>query len=142
MTHDIIVEKDKYLNLIALYQERTYAGLLEGLPTDRMNKRILEGLPDKIKKHFDSYTPFYVIPPEETPIPYKGKYAFGTPVSLPYVMCMAELSYHRPVNQTNKDGSVLNIVWFQNTFVFPIEETIQKKLLEFQWSKYALDIDY
>ena len=138
---DIIVEHNKSVIIKSIHQWMTYGGLLEGLPTDRMNKNILERLPDQIKQHCGDW-PFYILEPIQTPIEFDDNYIFGKPMKLPSVICIIDLTFHKAVRNPQMHGSSLIIAWFQNSYAFPIEDEIIEKFKKLAWSQYARDFEY
>jgi hypothetical protein len=137
---ELIVEYDKKVTITAIYQWHTYNGLIEGLPTDWANNRILQRLPSNIKSHSGKDV-FHIIEPTLTPISYEGNYPFGQPIKLPSVICIADLILWEPVKDPDKQGSALVIAWFQDYFAFPIAPDIIEKLKVVEWSKLAVDFD-
>jgi hypothetical protein len=138
---NLIVEKNRGVSIKSLHQWQTYGGLLEGLPTDRMNLRILENTRDYAKKYCGQFHT-YMIEPVQTPIKYEGEYAFGNPMSLPPVTCIAELSHFQPIKDTSCHGSILILIWFQDEFAFPIAPNILDEIKNLHWSQLAQDILY
>jgi hypothetical protein len=136
------VENDKMVRMSGLYQWPTYAGLLEGLPTDKMNERILNEIAEDAKRHIPYCDAVYVIEAEQKPIEYEGKYPFGKPMSLPGIVCVTNLTCSDTVRDKNMDASHLTIVWFQENYAFPIDVEIREKIMQIPWSKVAEDFGY
>jgi hypothetical protein len=129
------------LYLKNLRQYLTYGGLLEGLPTVEMNQRIIESLihDNRDKRH--GCDP-YLIQPTERPIEIGRKYPFGTPSSLPGVVCIGWFDSHKPARSPTSDMSSLVVIWFQEDFAFPIDQEVLTSLLGIDWEKHAADGDY
>ncbi len=125
----------------SLHQWRTYGGLLEGLPTDRMNEEILKRVVEEARKHTYTHA-VYIITPEQTPIPYEKKYPFGTPMQMPGITCVANFTSNQPARNQEMDGSTLTIVWYQDSYAFPVSQPILDQFREIPWSKFAEDFDY
>ena len=140
---DIIVDGDKSVTIKRLNQWLTYDGLLEGLPTTKLNARILDGIMEVAKRAFQSKE-VYLINPAQTPLEYEGRYPFGDPAQLPRIVCMAELWYYKAVGQSmiNMDYSALTVVWLQDEFAFPINMKIVEQFKSLPWSKIAIDFEY
>lgn len=132
---------DETIYIKSLHQWQTYIGLLEGLPTDRMNAEILKRVRQKAKD-YTGINAVYVIEPEQVPIQYDGKYPFGTPMELPGYICITELSKFGAARDKTKDGSALALVWFQNSYAFPVNEDILHKIAQLKWEELAEDFDY
>ncbi len=125
----------------SLHQWPTYGGLLEGLPTDRMNENILKRVVEEARKHTYNDA-VYIIQPEQTPIPYDKKYPFGTPMQMPAITCIASFTSHQPAYNQEKDGSALTIVWYQEEYAFPVSQAILEQFRKIPWSTLAKDFDY
>jgi hypothetical protein len=104
--------KDKTVKVTSLYQWSTYEGLIEGLPTDKMNERILNSIHEKatVLTHIEN---FLLIKPKQTPIDIKKKYPFGEPMSLPGITCIVGLKYHGTSNPNVGGISELTLIWDQ-----------------------------
>jgi len=141
MEYSAIKIGNEHISIKSLHQWQTYAGLLEGLPTDRMNENILKRVSESAKKytHIDT---LHIIEPTQMPIAYEGKYPFGTPMQLPGYVCVAELSKFGAARDKNRDGSMLALVWFQEEYAFPIKAEILKKMEQLNWNELAEDFDY
>lgn len=114
------------IRLASLLQSDTYHGLIEGLPTREMNARTIASL---LEKHPGAQ----VLAAVETPIELDRKYPFGIPASLPAVCCVASL---RGPGHTNAYlyRADLTIIWFQESWAFPIDEKVRLKIEELDWS--------
>lgn len=141
MNGNLIIEGDKEVRIKRISQSYTYGGLLEGLPTTRMNDYILASVKEEAKK-FCGLDEIYLIEPQQTPIPYDGKYPFGTPMSLPSVICIIKIWYYTTFRDKEKDFSCLGIIWFQNDYAFPIDEEIVEKIKEIPFSKICGEFQY
>jgi hypothetical protein len=117
-----------------LRQARVYEGLLEGLPTIAMNRRIVEGLVADERGKFYGADPV-LLAPKETPIPHHGDrpYSFGVPASLPAIVCIARLYSPEPARDRTKDMSGLGVMWFQPDFAFPIDPEVLEQLRAIDW---------
>ena len=134
MNSKLIIEGDQEVTIKSIKQWHTYSGLLEGMPTTKMNSQILSGVKEDAKK-FCGFKEIYVIEPEQTPILFEGKYPFGDPASLPGVACIAEIWHYLPFRDETKDFSALGLVWFQNDYAFPIDNDILEKIKSIPFSK-------
>lgn len=141
MNSYLIIETNKEVTIKRIEQWHTYGGLLEGIPTDKMNERII----DRTKKETEEFfgmKEIFLIAPKQTPIDYDGKYPFGNPASLPGVTCVAELWHNDVFRDTDKMFSSLCIIWFQEDYAFPIEKDILSKIKEIPFSKICGEFDY
>ena len=141
MKGELIIDHDKKVSIKRIMQWQTYDGLLEGMPTTKMNSRILADVKTEAKK-FCGIEEIYLIEPKQTPIPYEGKYPFGEPASLPPIVCIVELWHYTTFKDKHKDFSSLGLVWFQSDFAFPIEEEILELIKEVPFSKICGEFTY
>src|SRR4051812_32851275 len=123
MNNSLMIEVNRQVNIESITQWFTYSGLLEGLPTKKMNERILADVRLEAAK-FCYINEIHVIEPEQRRIQYEGKYPFGEPYELPPVICVASVKYFGACRDHSKDYAVLGLVWFQREFAFPIDEMI------------------
>lgn len=141
MNSYLIIENNKEVTIKRIKQWHTYGGLLEGIPTDKMNARIIERT--KIDaKEFSRMEEIYLIEPKQEPIDYDGNYRFGNPAALPGVTCIAELWHNDVFRDTDKMFSSLCIIWFQEDYAFPIDEEIVKAIKKIPFSKICGEFDY
>jgi len=131
--------KDKEVNVISIHQYPTYEGLLEGLPHDKMNVRILKAMPNEAKG-WTGINACYLIEPKQTPIDEKG-YPFGIAQHLPYVVTILKLKCH---SNNNKECiySELALVFFQNHLGTPFDQNELDKLKEVDWADHAREVLY
>jgi hypothetical protein len=141
MNSKLITEGDKEVTIRAIKQWQIYSGLLEGMPTTRMNNQILKDVKEDAKK-FCGFNEVYLIEPIQAPIQYDGKYPFGDPASLPPVVCIADLWHYTAFRDETKDFSSLGLIWFQNDYAFPIDEEVIKKIKQIPFSKICGEFTY
>lgn len=141
MNSNLIIETDKVVTIKSINQWQTYGGLLEGIPTDKMNENIINRT-KKEAQELSGMEEIYLIEPKQKTIEYEGKYPFGNPASLPPVTCVAELWFNDVFRDTEKMFSSLCIIWFQEDYAFPIEKEILNKIKEIPYSKVCGEFDY
>lgn len=120
---------DHALHLISLEQSLVYAGLIEGLPTDRTNGWKLDALRQRYPKG-------HLIEPEQTPIPWEGRYPFGRPQRLPSVQCVAQLR-GPGFTDTVMYHSGLTLLWFQDDWAMPVAPHIVAAIEALDWAALA-----
>jgi uncharacterized protein (TIGR02996 family) len=128
----------------SMQQWFTYGGLLEGLPTDRLNREMIERLLSDERERDPWAGEPYLVPPVVRPIDWREErpYPFGTPEELPRVTCVARVRSHRPAREMNKDGSALTVIWFQDEFAFPIDPRVLEHLRGLDWDSRAFDFNW
>jgi hypothetical protein len=124
------------VQVVSLAQRFFHAGPLEGLPTVASNRRGIEAELAALRRR-DPGEPV-LIPPRETPLDHPG-YPFGTPATLPSVVCVARLRSASPARDPDKAYSELSVVWFQDAFAFPIDADVAAALRRLDWVSLALD---
>jgi uncharacterized protein (TIGR02996 family) len=119
----------------------TYGGLLEGLPTDRMNREMTERLLREERDKGAWLGEPYLVSPVARPIEYHHDrpYPFGTPEEFPAVTCVARLESFSPARDKTKDCSSLTAIWFQDTFAFPIDPLVLEHFRGVDWEGKAID---
>jgi len=129
------------VKIAEIHQWGTYNGLLEGLPTDKSNKRTIQRI-IKRAQEMCYMNEYFLIEPKQTPIEVDKPYRFGTPMSLPSKVCVAELCHHQPARDEKMHASSLLLIWFQKEYCFPIDDNIIEEIKMIDWKKNALDFEY
>ena len=132
------------IRLYALFQYRTYSGLLEGLPTRALNKKLVgRALEYANVKLWLGGAP-YLIPPVEAAIGLSKEDWFlpeeeHEPVNIPPVVCLATFESLTPALDPDADFSSLNVVWFQKVFALPIDPGVLQEIRALDWRAHATD---
>lgn len=141
---EINLASGETIRLTALLQHYTYAGLMDGLPIKRLNKKLVaKALDDAQERLWHDGTP-YLIPPVETSMGYP-KADWGAPieefepVKLPAVACFTTFECSKPASDPEAHMSMLNIVWFQNELAMPIAPEILEAIRGLDWRGHAKD---
>jgi hypothetical protein len=128
------------IRLKALNQFHTYEGLLEGVPTQRMNKAHIESAMALSKKTWNCKS--HLIEPVETPIEIDRPYPFGVPAHIPPITCVGLWS----TTGYERDGQYgcmqLALVWCQAQFALPIDECVLRQILEIDWESVGEFYEY
>ena len=133
--------QNKEVEVKSLFQWHTYEGLLEGLPHDKLNQRILDRVEEEATglTHIKSH---YLVEPEQTPLEGFRDYPFGKPMSLPKIICVAKLKGFGTSNPEIGGISELTLTFFQDSFAPPFDSKILDKLKELDWFSYAQDMSW
>ncbi len=136
----IWLNSGRSVSLRSLRQFHVYEGLLEGLPTKKLNQRIINRTIEGERQQSGGNEP-YLIEPEETPIEYRGErlYPFGEPASIPSVGCVGRFHSFQPARNSNEDYSELVLIWFQDHMALPFGKDVLPKILTIDWEKHAHD---
>lgn len=137
---DYKLHEGRSIHLVAIDQWGTYEGLLEGVPTSEMNKRIISDAIAKTKERY-KVSP-YLIKPIETPIQMDVKYPFGNPASIPAITCIGNFNCRIVARDKKMDASMMPVVWFQQDFAFPVDNKILSEIELIPWSRLATDYQY
>ena len=117
------------------YQAHTYYGVLEGVPNRSINSEILNYDIVDAKRRFGLQYVFQFTPVERTrPDRTRDQYS-----GLPWVTCMIELSYHHPMKEKNLHWSRLGLIWYQESFAFPVDQEILDAVRLMSWVEYSFD---
>jgi len=142
--YEIELNCGRNIHLEVLFQYRTYRGLLEGLPTKRLNRELVNHAQECAKdKLWLSGTPFLIDPLENLlPLP-KGYRLIANeenlPARIPSFVCLAQFESYQPVKNPEDHYSYLSIVWFQNEFALPIDPAVEEIIRCIDWNAVATD---
>ena len=130
------------VTLQSLQQSSVYAGLLEGLPTTEMNERIIEQYVAEQRTRTGQEP--YLIRPGQRPLKYRDDrpYPFGKPAAIPGIGCVGLFHSHQPARAKEHDYSDLVVIWFQNSFAFPIDPAVREHIRAIDWEKHAADFSW
>jgi hypothetical protein len=126
----LIRGRDIYLS--SLNQWQTYGGLLEGIPTIDLNRRIIERTFVQASQNSNAV---HVVFAPETPID-DSDYRFGKPATLDPITCVGQFESNA-IGESLSHGSVLTLIWFQPQFAFPISDPALTAIQTIDWVKYA-----
>ena len=141
MEPKITLESGRTIEVYSINQEQTYAALYEGVPRKSNNDHTIEGCRrEAVEKYGQNVI---VIDPVRTP----GSSSFPDPradqlwgprESLPAVTCYC-LFQSDPLRNEREDHSLLLIVWFQDTFAFPIDAGVLARIRKVDWEASAVN---
>jgi hypothetical protein len=145
--------------LTRLVQCQTYGGLLVGLPNERINKSILERMPEAARAEFGNACAPVLIEPALVPFtmkqqkrrlskaglgPGEGEIFDVSDYRLPLVTCMASFRCPQTIGPGEEQGlfgySVATIVWFQDRYAMPIAEEVLGEIRLLDWNRVARDV--
>jgi hypothetical protein len=134
----ITLQSGRTIDLYSLNQERSYAGVLAGLPRKHINDRIIERCRQQaVAKHSQHVI---VIDPARKPPPLGvdryGDQEHGPAEFLPPIVCYG-LFRSRPVGNEPEDCSLLLIIWFQAAFALPIDPGVVESIQKVDWEACA-----
>jgi hypothetical protein len=130
------------VHLLELRQSRTYEGLREGFPTKESNASQLNHLVESVSASYPTRGRPLLLPCAEVPLSWDQPkpYAFGVPAKLPEITCIGRFGCREAAR--DGDWSELVVIWLQNDFALPIEQTALQQLLEVDWVRLATDFDW
>lgn len=143
MSNEIELTSGRVVFLQELHQIGTYEGLLNGLPTKERNERFVARMLQE-QVHTRYAMPVYLIAPHERVLemPDGETYPFGTPAALPAVTCVGRFESLSPTRKDAGDASGLVVLWFQETFQYPLPPEILAGLQAIDWQAYAGNFEY
>ena len=132
------------VELVALDQFPTYEGLLIGVPTRRMNQEKMDRL---VARYLDPgrYGVPLLLTPEQRPAdgsaPATGDGATTTGADaaavLSPVTCVARF-ISSGLSGSNDIWSILRLIWFQDSFAFPIDPRVREQIAGLDWDAHAM----
>lgn len=138
---DITLHSGRQISLRELRQTLVYEGLLEGLPTQKMNNRIINEAVLSAKERLPSGNPI-LIPPKVTPIERPTPYPFVIPAAIPVVQCVGRFHSLETVRDSSMDYSECVLVWFQDSFALPIDADVLLQIQQSNWDANAADLEW
>ena len=126
------------IELYELIQKLTYEGLIEGLPTKKMNASIVK---HSVDRHSSGNMKTYLIEPVETPIEIKRDYPFGEPARLPSITCVARFESDYSRKEPFLYRTTAKVIWFQSDFALPIEEEILEIIRSVDWPNASTEYE-
>jgi hypothetical protein len=132
------------IRLDCLFQYRTYGGLLDGLPTRKLNAKLIHrALEYAAEKLWMGGTPHLLAPPEVAMGIPKDEWfdrddAYE-PVTIPPVACLGTFESMTPARDADADCSSLRVVWFQDEFGPPVDRGVLLQFRALDWRALATD---
>ena len=146
--YKISLSSGRVIALEEIHQHLTYAGLLEGLPTRKINKDIISEIKNTTQDKIWANTTPYIISCKQTRIQlpddraayYKSRGPEYEPLALPKIICIG----HFMSDAITDDFmfSNLTIAWFQADWMMPVDNKILEQIKSMDWNKYAIQGDY
>ena len=132
------------IRLDHLFQYRTYAGLLEGLPTRKLNADLVRSAVGyATEKLWLRGTPHLLAPNEVSmDLPEDKWFRPGAdyePAQIPPITCLAMFESRVSARDPNADCSSLGIVWFQDAFGPPVDANVLRQFQSLDWRALATD---
>lgn len=149
-------ESGRELILNQLEQSQTYAGMMEGVPDKKANDWGIDvDLRRAARCEYTLGEP-YLIPPHRRDYQHepgdmeqerarRAHYPAEwerDPEWIPLVCCIGCFRSFSPVNDAEKHGSSLTVVWYQDDYALPIDAEILKELKRLDWDSLAIDFEY
>jgi hypothetical protein len=140
MDTDLTLKSGVTIYLKALNQFDTYEGLLEGVPTQQMNRARIESAMALARTTWNCKS--QLIEPLETPIDVGRPYPFGVPASIPPITCLGLWSTIGFARDRQYGCMQLAIVWYQVQFALPIDGSVLRQILEIDWESTGEFFEY
>ncbi|OJJ14809.1 hypothetical protein BKI52_40325 [marine bacterium AO1-C] len=149
--NSLTIENGHKAHITGFYQYPTYRHLLAGHRNRKINRHILkevEAVAKDYAKQENYMYPVYVIEPLEKPLHYVVRhnpfnYQFAT---LPNVTCIVLLqcleSFEEPEDEDDimeYPSSTLAVVWFQDSYAFPIDAFVLEQIKQIPWLEVSSD---
>lgn len=142
--YEIHLASGATIQLHVLFEHYTYAGLMDGLPTRRLNKTLVESALISAREKLWLDAEPYLIPPLEASLglpeaDWVVPLEEFEPVRLPEVTCLATFESTTPARDPKADMSSLTIVWFQEELALPIDPGVVERIRAIDWRSHAKD---
>ena len=140
----ITLNSDREVYLRDLNQSHTYAGLLLGVPNREYNQDLISQFRQTAQQEMHTHYAFVVTPPVLDVLDADGRKRTshrGKPVErIPYIACTALFRSNGVMREGDEDiafASILAVVWFQETFALPIDESVLERIKAIDWDRLA-----
>jgi len=135
--NEIALNSGRTIFLTKLFQYQTYWSLLLGLPDKSMNDEIIEFSMKKARSQTQNVEPFLIEPEYnryklDTGIAKLHLLRDGVVDFLPIITCIGTFESVKGL-----ENSFLTIIWFQDEFALPIEDSAKQQLLSVNWENLA-----
>jgi hypothetical protein len=134
----IILDDAREIFLNSICQSHTYEGLLAGYPDKEMNDRFIkDAMVSALKKMSAEAT--YLVPPFslEVEVHARVKKHYKDAIRIPYITCYGQFESSVIKGDDVNDASCLTIVWYQDEFSMPIDESILEHIKTIDWDGKA-----
>jgi hypothetical protein len=134
--HWIELADGRSITIDQILAQRTYLGLIEGIPNDRTNAYITNSIENHTKCVFHCER-CVVVPPAVKPFEFNGK----TGQKLPSSAIAGLFRSVQTVRDHDKTYSVLAVLWFQESFDPLLGEEALSAIRKLDWTRLAEDVD-
>ena len=122
------------------FVSETFAGVLEGAPSEESNARELRAIPDRLGKFFAGL-PVHIIEPALVFSELASKW-HGREVLLLPPVCIAAEFRSSPAGDPSMQASGLIIAWFQDHDSPILSQANRLRLADVDWEALAVDFEY
>jgi hypothetical protein len=129
--------------LESIWQHKTYSGLLCGIPNDERNKKYIEHNMEYALEKMNAVCT-YLVPPVSLEMEGidKSIKRYKDAIRLPYITCFGQFESSVLNGDKKNDGSWLTIVWYQDDFSMPIDDTIIEHIKLIDWENEAEGFEF
>jgi hypothetical protein len=122
------------------FVSETFAGLLEGAPSERANERALRAIPDRLRKIFGGL-PVHITEPTLVFSELASEW-HGREILLLPPVCIAAEFRSSPAKDPSMHASGLIMAWFQDHDSPILSEENRLRLADVDWEAFAADFEY
>ncbi len=124
--------------LSSICQEYTYEGLLAGYPDKEMNNRYIKWNMESALEKMNATKAYLISPPMfEVEVHEKVRHHYKDAIRMPYIVCFGQFDSSVLKGDNVNDGSWLTIVWYQDDFAMPIDESVIEHIKIIDWDSEA-----
>lgn len=143
----LTLQSGRHVRLVALDQEMSYAGLLEGVPNAKSNDWYVERSLQAAQRRCVEGAEPHLIPPVRRDFlrepgdmrPIIEARPYWIPEWLPMVRCIGSFRSSVTSRNPDRDVSALVVVWFQDEYGPPLQDPALGHLLAMDWDALATD---
>ena len=133
----IVLDSGREIFLDSICQSHTYGGLLCGYPDKDMNERIMKYVMETALEKMNPEVTYLVPPPLIEVEMDDVKEYYKDAIHIPYITCYAQFESSVIDKDDDSNGSWLTIVWYQDDFALPIDESVLEHIKTINWDDVA-----
>jgi len=124
--------------LDSICQDHTYGGLLAGYPNKELNDRYVKDAMESALEKMNAEVVYLVPPPLlEMEINERARKYRKDAIRIPSITCYGQFESSVIKGDEDNHASWLTIVWYQDDFALPIDESVLEHIKTIDWDDVA-----